>query len=63
MIDNELIEAIYVEASDKSSGHRVQRIHIKYSDIGFIPINELRQSKRRDRSHAASLENITFSSM
>ena len=38
---HELIEAIYVEAPDKSSGHRVQRIHIKYSGIGFIPINEL----------------------
>ena len=30
-----------MEAPDKSSGHRVQRIHIKYSDIGFIPNNEL----------------------
>lgn len=38
---HELIEAIYVEAPDKSSGHRVQRIHIKYNGIGFIPINEL----------------------
>lgn len=38
---HELIEAIYVEAPDKSSGHRVQKIHIKYNGIGFIPINEL----------------------
>ena len=36
-----LIEAIYMEAPDKSSGHREQRIHIKYSGIGFMPINEL----------------------
>ena len=38
---HELIEAIYVEAPDKSSGHRMQRIHIKYNGTGFIPINEL----------------------
>ena len=38
---HELIEAIYVEAPDKSSGHRTQAIHIKYNGIGFIPIHEL----------------------
>ena len=31
----------YVDAPDKSSGKRVQHIHIKYDGIGFIPLNEL----------------------
>ena len=38
---HELIEGIYVEAPDRSSGHRTQAIHIKYNGIGFIPINKL----------------------
>ena len=38
---HEMIDAIYVEAPDKSSGHRVQRIHIKYNLVGFIPIDTL----------------------
>ena len=37
----ELISAIYVDAPDKSSGKRVQHIHIKYDGLGFIPLNEL----------------------
>ena len=37
---HELIEAICMGASDKSSGPGVQSIHIKYNGIGFIPINE-----------------------
>ena len=37
----ELIQAIYVEAPDKSSGKRKQHIHIKYDGIGFIPLDEL----------------------
>lgn len=37
----ELVSAIYVEAPDKSSGKRVQHIHIKYDGLGFIPLNEL----------------------
>ena len=36
----ELIKAIYVEASDKSSGKRRQKIHIKYDGIGFISLEE-----------------------
>lgn len=35
---HEFIKAIYVEAPDKSSGHRVQNIHIEYNGIGFLPI-------------------------
>jgi hypothetical protein len=42
---HELIEAIYVGAPDKSSGHRVQHIHIKYNGIGFIPIYELMEQQ------------------
>ena len=37
----ELVKAIYIEAPDKSSGKRVQHIHIKYDGLGFIPLNEL----------------------
>ncbi len=37
----ELIKAIYVEAPDKSSGKRRQKIHIQYDGIGFIPLDEL----------------------
>ena len=38
---HELVSAIYVDAPDKSSGKRVQHIHIKYDGLGFIPLNEL----------------------
>lgn len=37
----ELVSAIYVYAPDKSSGKRVQHIHIQYDGLGFIPLNEL----------------------
>jgi len=35
------LSAIYVGALDKSSGERVQHIHIKCDGLGFIPLNEL----------------------
>ncbi len=41
----ELIKAIYVEAPDKSSGKRRQKIHIQYDGIGFIPLDELAQKE------------------
>ena len=41
----ELVQAIYVDAPNKSSGKRRQNIHIKYDGIGFIPLNELMQKK------------------
>ena len=41
----ELVQAIYVDAPDKSSGKRRQNIHIKYDGIGFIPLSELMQKK------------------
>ncbi len=41
----ELIQGIYVEAPDKSSGKRRQTIHIKYDGIGFIPLDVLINGK------------------
>ena len=38
---HELISAIYVEAPDRSTGERVQRIHIKYDLVGYIPVDEM----------------------
>ena len=37
----ELVQAIYVEKPDKSSGTRQQKIRIKYNGVGFIPLEEL----------------------
>ena len=37
----ELVKAIYIEASDKSSGKRRQNIRISYDLVGFIPVDEL----------------------
>ena len=42
---HELIKAIYVGASDKSSGKRRQNIHICYDLIGFIPLSELMEQE------------------
>ena len=41
----ELVSAIYVDAPDKSSGKRVQHIHIRYDGLGFIPLNELMEKE------------------
>ena len=41
----ELIKAIYVEATCKSSGKRRQKIHIEYDGIGFIPLEELAKNE------------------
>ncbi len=41
----ELVQAIYVEAPDKSSGKRRQNIHIQYDGVGFIPLSELMQKE------------------
>ena len=38
-------DGIYVDAPDKSSGHRVQHIHIKYNGLGFIPLDKLLQKE------------------
>ena len=37
----DIIKAIYVEAPDKSSGKRRQKIHICYDLVGFIPLDTL----------------------
>ena len=37
----ELVKAVYVEAPDKSSGKRKQRVHIEYNLVGYIPVDEL----------------------
>lgn len=37
----ELVKAVYVEAPDKSSGKRKQRVHIEYDLVGYIPVDEL----------------------
>mgnify|MGYP000330978660 CR=1 FL=1 len=42
----ELIKAIYVEAPDKSSGKRKQKIHISYDLIGFIPVDVLTKAEQ-----------------
>lgn len=45
---NDLVNTVYVHASDKSSGHRVQDITISYNYIGILPVyllDELRQGK------------------
>lgn len=41
----ELIQGIYVEAPDKSTGKRRQTIYIKYDGIGFIPLDVLMNGK------------------
>ena len=42
----ELVKAVYVEATDKSSGKRKQKIHICYDLIGCIPVDELTQAEQ-----------------
>ncbi len=42
----ELVKAVYVEASDKSSGKRKQKIHISYDLIGFIPVDVLTKAEQ-----------------
>ncbi|MFQ7044402.1 MAG: DUF4368 domain-containing protein, partial [Christensenellales bacterium] len=34
----ELIKAVYVDAPDKSSGKRRQKVHIEYDLVGYIPV-------------------------
>lgn len=38
---NDMVNAIYVHAPDKSSGHRVQDVTISYNYIGILPANLL----------------------
>ena len=34
---NDMVNAVYVHALDKSSGHRVQDVTISYNYIGILP--------------------------
>ena len=42
----ELVKTVYVEAPDKSSGKRKQKIHISYDLIGFIPVDVLTKAEQ-----------------
>jgi hypothetical protein len=42
----ELVKAVYVEAPNKSSGKRKQKIHISYDLIGFIPVDVLTKTEQ-----------------
>ncbi len=35
------VRVVYVEAPDKSSGKRKQKVHIEYDLVGYIPVDEL----------------------
>ena len=38
---NDMVNAVYVHAPDKSSGHQVQDVTISYNYIGILPANLL----------------------
>ena len=42
----ELVKAVYVEAPDKSSGKRKQRVHIEYDLVGYIPVDVLLKAEQ-----------------
>ncbi len=42
----ELVRAVYVEAPDKSSGKRKQKVHIEYDLVGYIPVDELTKAEQ-----------------
>ena len=42
----ELVKAVYVDAPDKSSGKRRQKIHIEYDLVGYIPVDELLKAEQ-----------------
>ena len=42
----ELVKAIYIEAPDKSSGKRRQKVHIEYDLVGYIPVDELLKAEQ-----------------
>ena len=41
-----LRELVYVEAPDKSSGKRKQKVHIEYDLVGYIPVDELLKAEQ-----------------
>ena len=42
----ELVKAVYVDAPDKSSGKRRQKVHIEYDLVGYIPVDELLKTEQ-----------------
>ena len=36
----------YVDAPDKSSGKRRQKVHIEYDLVGYIPVDELLKAEQ-----------------
>ena len=38
---NDMVNAVYVYAPNKSSGHRIQDVDISYNYIGILPTNLL----------------------
>ena len=39
-------ECPYVDAPDKSSGKRRQKVHIEYDLVGYIPVDELLKAEQ-----------------
>ena len=37
---------VYVDAPDKSSGKRRQKVHIEYDLVGYIPVDELLKAEQ-----------------
>ena len=42
----EIVKAVYVDAPDKSSGKRRQKVHIEYDLVGYIPVDELLKAEQ-----------------
>ena len=42
----ELVKAVYIDAPDKSSGKRRQKVHIEYDLVGYIPVDELLKAEQ-----------------
>ncbi len=42
----ELVKAVYVDAPNKSSGKRRQKVHIEYDLVGYIPVDELLKAEQ-----------------
>ena len=40
------VKAVYVDAPDKSSSKRRQKVHIEYDLVGYIPVDELLKAEQ-----------------
>ena len=52
---NELVNKVYVEAPDKSSGKRKQGIHISYNLLGFLPNIDVLGDEHSDKQATPSV--------